>query len=117
VGEQQQPLLGRRIETGDEVPQRKRVLAGSDVLPALHDHGVCPLAKQAVKPVCRLPVCLGARHPGTKADLRLDVAQRSVPLELLRWAGLFLTGENGDDGDGGEGGAGGESCFSGHAET
>jgi hypothetical protein len=116
VCEEKQPLLRARIETRDKISQRQRVSSGSNVVPALHDDRVRPLAQKAIEPVAHTTMRVGSRHPWAKADLRLDVPKRRSTIELSRrpWfvpaGGEEKDGEDGKDGKDGKGGKAHVTC-------
>src|SRR5688500_12858629 len=76
VCKEKQPLLGARIETRDEIPQRQRVSSRSNMVPALHDDRVRPLAQKAIEPVAHPTMRFSSRYAWAEAHLRLDVPKR-----------------------------------------
>jgi hypothetical protein len=104
--EQKDPLLRRRVESGDEVPEWQRVSACSDVAPALYHDRIRTLPQQAVEPVSHLPVRLGTRNSRPESHLGLDVPKGCGTVELPGWTRLVPTGGEREDGKDGKEGKG-----------
>jgi hypothetical protein len=109
MGEKEEPLFSRRIESRNEVSQREGVFRRRDMVPALHYDRIGTLPEEAVEPVSHAFMRVGCRHSGPEADLGLDVLESGRPVELLRWP-RFLPAGQGEGGkkSGGKGGKGGK---------
>jgi hypothetical protein len=104
MGEKQKPLACARVEASDEVAKRKGIVSGGDVIPTLNYDRVGTLVQHAVEPGGHLVVGAGARDPGSKRNLLLDVLECGLSVKLARRPGSLSTREDGDEEEGREGG-------------